>query len=625
MAQAPAEHLRDLVGRLETLAERRHASGPRSAAAASRATRLADHLAGHVRVRAASLDAPLLVLLLGPTGAGKSTLFNTIAGRAASPTGVLRPTTRTAVVLVHPDDRAGLLAGTLSRIDVDRLRVVEDASIAAGLALVDAPDVDSIEHANRELADQLVEAADLCLFVTTATRYADRVPWTVLARVRERGLPLQVVVNRMPPNAADRAELLADVERLFEEAGLGDLVEAGSRGAQATEEPAAAGRAAFDVDEPVVGVPVMANPMQLVGIAEGAVEVDREALEPAAIEPISARVAELRGDRQARIELAARALTGSLAGLGHLLDEIADDCEHEAIDVDALHRGAAHHFERGLIGLREELGRGRFLREEAVRQWHDFVGADQMTRFFSEGIGRIRGAFAALVRPASPPVAEVQAATTDDLLAVARMHVAESIRRTATSWADVPSVGPTLAAEAGLWSPSDDFDDRLRARLEEWIESIGADIQATGRPKRVLARGASLGVNALGTGVMLSTFMHTGGLTGAEVGVAAGTAFLNHKLLSALFGEAAMTELITNAKRRLDEALALTFAEERARFDQLVPGSSELTALAGDLRDAAADVRALPVGLPPELRAVMAAGEPGSPAQLTGERATTSW
>ena len=622
MVEAPAEQLRDLVDRLESLAERRHASQPRSVVAQGRSSRLRDHLAGHVRVRAASLDAPLLVLLLGPTGAGKSTVFNTIVGRAASPTGVLRPTTRTAVVLVHPDDKAALLAGTLSRIDESRLRIVEDASIAPGLALVDAPDVDSIEHANRDLADQLVEAADLCLFVTTATRYADRVPWTVLGRVRERGLPLQVVVNRMPPDRADQVELLADVERLFEEAGLGSLVEAGS-----TTAGAPGGLPARDVqenerdatrfgdgpvpgdDDVLVGVPVMATPMQLVGIPEGAAIAATESLDPATIVPITDRIAELRGDREARIELAARALTGSLAGLGQTLDEIADDCEHEAIDVDALHRGAAHHFERGLIGLREELGRGRFLREEAIRQWHDFVGADQMTRFFSDGIGRVRGAIQALVRPASPPVAEVQAATTDDLLAVARMHVAESIRRTATSWADVESVGPTLAAEADLWSPSADFDDRLRTRLEDWIDSIGADIQATGRPKRTLARGASLGVNALGTGVMLSTFVHTGGLTGAEVGVAAGTAFLNHKLLSALFGEAAMTELINGARRRLDEALAVTFAEERARFDRLVPGSTELTTLAGDLREAAADVRALPVGLPPELRAVMAGGE----------------
>ena len=141
-----------------------------------------------------------------------------------SPTGVLRPTTRVAVVLVHPDDQAALLAGALDQLPPDQLRLVTDDAIEPGLALIDAPDIDSLEHANRALTDRLVEAADLCVFVTTATRYADQVPWTVLSRVHERGLPLLVVVNRMPPDADDRAEVLADVRRLFTEAGLDGLL-----------------------------------------------------------------------------------------------------------------------------------------------------------------------------------------------------------------------------------------------------------------------------------------------------------------------------------------------------------------------------------------------------------------
>jgi energy-coupling factor transporter ATP-binding protein EcfA2 len=575
--QAPTT-LRDLVGRLETLAERRLETGPRSEASAARALRLRDHLTGHLRVRARSLDAPLLVLLLGPTGAGKSTLFNTIAGRPMSQTGVLRPTTRVAVVLVHPEDRAPLLEGTLAGIGQDRIRLVEDAAIAHGLALVDAPDLDSIEHANRELADQLVEAADLCLFVTTATRYADRVPWLVLGRIRERGLPLVVVVNRMPPDEADRTELLLDVARLFEEAGIRDT----------------------SGDEAV--------PVELVGVAEGEVELEREALRAASITPITERIDHLREDRDARIELAARTLAGSLAGLGPLIDQIADDCEHEAIDVEALRRTAVTAYERELVGLRATLAQGTFLREEALRHWQSFVGADQVTRFFSNGIGRIRGAIASVLRPMRAPVAEVREATTDDLVALARVHAAEAARRTAASWADEPSVSDRVAAEPGLWVTSSDFDERLRGRIEEWIGSIAVDIQETGGQKRLLARGASIGVNTLGTGVMLGTFMHTGGLTGAEIGVAAATAFLNQKLLGALFGEAAMVELIQRARQRLDGALATTFGEERARFEALVPPSSALSGLATELRDVSADLRALPPGLPADLRAVMDGG-----------------
>src|SRR3954447_7641988 len=216
--------LRALVERLDELAARRLASRPRTEAARARARQLADLLHGHIRVRAASLDAPLVVLLLGPTGAGKSTIFNTIAGRAVSATGVLRPTTRVAVVLVHPDDREALVEGAFGAVPPEQLRFVEDADLEPGLAVVDAPDIDSLEHENRVLADRLVEAADLCCFVTTATRYADRVPWAVLTRVEERGLPLLVVVNRMPPDPADRAAVISDVRRLVADAGLNGLL-----------------------------------------------------------------------------------------------------------------------------------------------------------------------------------------------------------------------------------------------------------------------------------------------------------------------------------------------------------------------------------------------------------------
>jgi energy-coupling factor transporter ATP-binding protein EcfA2 len=583
VTEAAVGQLRDLVGRLEALADRRLASPPASASANARATQFTDHLRGHVRVRANSLDAPLIVLVLGPTGAGKSTLFNTLAGRAASATGVLRPTTRLAVVLMHPGDRAALLDGALARVGADRLQLVEDDAIAPGVALVDAPDIDSIEHTNRELADHLVESADLCLFVTTAIRYADRVPWTVLGRARERGLPLIGLVNRMPTDEADRRAILTDIERLFVDAGLIDTM--------------ASGRDAR---------------IELVGVNEGDIELATESLRHAAIAPIAERIEQLRRDREARVELAARALAGSLAGLGQLLDTIADDCEHEAIDVDALLRTANHQYERELISLRDELGRGTFLREEALRHWQRFVGADQITRFFSQGIGRVRGALAAILRPAHAPVAEIRAATTEDLLAVARLHAAEAARRTSTGWVEDHAVATAIADDPGLWSTSIDFDDRLRARLDTWMDGIAADIEATGRPKHLLAKGASIGVNVIGTGVVLGTFFHTGGLTGAEVGVAAGTAFLNQKLLSAIFGEAAMAELIAHARNRLDEALAATFAEELARFERLVLGSGQLTGLAADLRQAAADTRNLPSGLPADLRTLLAAGVPGA-------------
>src|SRR4051794_28347953 len=316
-----SDDLRALVDTLGELASRRLAAGPVSDAARSRAVQLRDHVAGHLRPRAASLDAPVVVLLLGPTGAGKSTLFNTVAGRAASATGVLRPTTRDAVVLAAAGDRETLAQGSLGGVARPRLRFVPDAA-EPGLVLIDAPDIDSIEHANRELADQLVEAADLAIFVTTATRYADRVPWAVLDRVRDRGLPLAVVVNRLPDDPADRADVLADVERLLPESGF---------------------------------VP----PPEVVAVEEGRLAATREALEAAAIQPILDRIDGLRGDRDARRELAARALAGSLAGIGGPVDRVAGDGGPGGDRTAAPRRTARGGHRRGAGGLPGGGSRGR--------------------------------------------------------------------------------------------------------------------------------------------------------------------------------------------------------------------------------------------------------------------------
>jgi energy-coupling factor transporter ATP-binding protein EcfA2 len=528
--------------------------------AARRSRQLRDHLVGHVLPRANSLDAPLLVLIFGPTGAGKSSLLNALAGFGASEVGVLRPTTREVVVLARPGARTTLLGEgmALAALAGDRLRFIESDDVAEGVALVDSPDVDSIEHANRELTDRLAEAADLGIFVTTATRYADRVPWEVLARARDRGLPLVVVLNRMPPDASDQATVREDVARLLEEAGI------------------------------------KTESLDVVAIPEGALDDSIDALDRAAVAPIRERIDALGADRDARRELAARALVGSLAGLAPLAERVADDLEHEAIEADALRRFATHAFQSEAGALRERLAGGTFLRAEALRQWQTFVGADEITRFFSSGIGKIRGTISALVKGMPrAPVAEVREDTLADLVALARSHAAEAARRTATSWSEERSTRELVGEDASLWSTSPGFDAALRARLDEWIAGIAEDVQRTGKSKRLLAKGASIGVNAAGVGVMVATFAHSGGITGAELGVAAGTAFLNQKLLEAVFGEAALVEMIGHARSRLAEAIDASFADELARYERLVPEGSNLRHLADRLRQSASEVAAL--------------------------------
>ena len=104
------------------------------------------------------------------------------------------------------DDRIlpGLARSTGGRDDARSLQLVTDDSIPPGLAILDAPDIDSVVSENRALAAQLLAAADLWLFVTSAARYADQVPWDFLHAAAERSAAVAVVLDRVPPRAMAR-------------------------------------------------------------------------------------------------------------------------------------------------------------------------------------------------------------------------------------------------------------------------------------------------------------------------------------------------------------------------------------------------------------------------------------
>jgi hypothetical protein len=193
-------------------------------------------------------EAPLLAVIGGSTGAGKSTLVNSLVGRRVTEAGVLRPTTRTPVLVCHPDDHSWFagkrVLPQLTRVWVpaqgDRaegpydeeeraregegpaaLRVETDPGLARGLALLDAPDIDSLVARNRDLAAELICAADIWVLVTTATRYADAVPWHLLRTAKEYDVTLVTVLDRVPHQVA--AEVSRQYAALLTAAGLGDI------------------------------------------------------------------------------------------------------------------------------------------------------------------------------------------------------------------------------------------------------------------------------------------------------------------------------------------------------------------------------------------------------------------
>lgn len=190
-------------------------------------------------------EAPLLAVVGGSTGAGKSTLVNSLVGRQVSEAGVLRPTTRTPVLVCHPDDHhwftgmrvlphltrvwlpqqdetEGEQDGTGEAADAQNsLRIETAAGLPRGLALLDAPDIDSLVVENRLLAAELICAADVWVMVTTASRYADAVPWHLLRTAKEYDATLVTVLDRVPHQVV--AEVSRQYAALLTKAGLGEV------------------------------------------------------------------------------------------------------------------------------------------------------------------------------------------------------------------------------------------------------------------------------------------------------------------------------------------------------------------------------------------------------------------
>ncbi len=182
--------------------------------------RLLAELGGHLIPRLAHPDSPLVVAVTGPTGAGKSTLVNGLARSVVSAAGALRPTTRTPVV-VHRPDEARWFPGDRRRVACwDAVHPVVSHHLPQGVALLDTPDVDSARHGKHGYTGELLATADVWLLVTTATRYADEVPWQTLRSAGGRRADLAVVLDRVQAGAMETVE--ADLRRLLAADGLAD-------------------------------------------------------------------------------------------------------------------------------------------------------------------------------------------------------------------------------------------------------------------------------------------------------------------------------------------------------------------------------------------------------------------
>ncbi|HEX2704926.1 MAG TPA: hypothetical protein VHM65_04145 [Candidatus Lustribacter sp.] len=505
--------------------------------------RLLAQLDDYIIPRMTSLDAPILAVVGGSTGAGKSTLVNSLVGSVVSLPGVLRPTTRAPVLVHHPDDARWFtgprILPSLARVtgpapqeapqDPSAVRLVAIDTISPGLALLDAPDIDSVVLANRALATALLAAADLWVFVTTAARYADAVPWELLTEAGERGTSVAIVLDRVPPAALE--EVRAHLGAMLRRQGL---------------------RSA----------PVFT--------------ILESRLDPDGLLPTT-QTARLHGwltdvadDAQARSQIVHATLSGALESLDGRTRDLSRASRSQleatatlAAEVDAAYADA-------LGRVRHGISDGSLLRGEVLARWQEYVGTGELVRQVESTVSRVRDRLTSLVTGDPAPtqgLGEALHSGAADLI-VAHAQVAASTA--ARSWRSAAGGPALLAGHPELAQSSAGLPEAVARMVRDWQGEILDLVRGEGKSRRATARMMAYGVNGVGVVLILVTFAHTGGITGAEAGIAGGTAVLGQKLLEAIFGDQAVRELAARARRLLVAKVEALYAAEGQRYHDVV-------------------------------------------------------
>ena len=299
-----------------------------------------DYLLPRVRRSA----APVLVALVGSTGAGKSTLVNSIVGAHVSATGVRRPTTNSPVLACHPDEidwfAENNFLPTLPRVRQEGLArpgrdgllvLAASEGMPRGIALLDTPDIDSVVQAHHEFALQFLDASDLWLFMTSASRYADGPVWEILQHARDRKASLGVVLSRIPQ--AYRTELVDHFNAMLDANGI-----------------AAADR--FVIQE--------------TPLIDGMLPTD-------AYQPVRDWLADTAARSDRRVAVLSRTMSGVLDTFKSRVPAIAAHVEAQVVLRAQLRRAAEEAYENAFAEASGGLKDGTLLRGEVLARWEDCI------------------------------------------------------------------------------------------------------------------------------------------------------------------------------------------------------------------------------------------------------------
>jgi hypothetical protein len=570
---------------------------PDAVEAARAARAVSSQLDDYLIPRLGRLDAPLLVVIGGSTGAGKSTLANSLVRAPVSPTGVRRPTTRTPVLIANPDDAPWFTAANLlphlgrstsQAAAAGVLRIVTAATLEPGLALLDAPDIDSVVEANRALAEQLLAAADLWLFVTTAARYADAVPWEMLLTARARGAALALVLDRMPAGAA--GEIRPHLAQMLEARGFADVP-------------------VYVVEETTVD--------------------SRGLLPEAAIGPLRDWLTSLARSAAARAAVVRQTLDGAIAALGPAVERLAAASDDQVAAAGALAGAVRDAYAAGHADVERGVRDGTLLRGEVLARWQELVGTGEFMRTVQTRVAWLRDRISAALTGRPAPADQIKEALESGLVTLVRAAAEDAAEQVARAWRAHPAglalldkeraAGPARGERAqqgaapALTAASPDLGDRAERMVRDWQRAVLELVRAEAGNKRFVARAGAYAVNALGLVVMIAVFTATSFIpTGAEIVVAGGTTLAAQKVLEAIFGDQAIRELADRARGDLLTRVRTLLDEEAARYLGRLDGIGVDAVAADRLRRAAAAVRSARAETP-----LPSAPSPGTPSPAT--------
>ncbi len=536
--------------------------------------------------------APILVALVGSTGAGKLTLVNSIVGAQVSNTGIRRPTTNSPVLACHPDDvdwfAENVFLPTVPRVRQEGLArsgrdgllvLAANEGMPQGVALLDTPDIDSVVEAHREFAHQFLDASDLWLFMTTASRYADAAVWELLEYAKERGAALAIVLSRVPPAAS--TELTKHFGAMLQANELGE-------------------NQRFVITETVIS---------------------DHRLPPEAAAPVREWLQETAVSADRRVAVLTQTMAGVLDTFRARVPALAAEVEAQLAiraDLRAAVEGA---YAAALAEADQALSDGSLLRGEVLARWQDFAGTGELLRGLQAPRGRQGGRQRKRGVPArARSLKSALRASIESLVtSVADRGAEESVRRwrnhpagvalldafaardaddewggsqfavdAGLAFASAPGPSPAARDEPGADSPlraatpalaraSADLPAHAARAVSGWQDQVLRLVQAESVTKRSVARVMSFDDDSLATVLTVAML----GQQDGDGGPADGAGTVPQVLLTSLFGAGPLRDIRARARADLRDRIGRLFDEELLRFVQVIDS-------AGTLDDAAA-------------------------------------